>query len=110
MRKVSSKIMSVLGFDIITAKDGEEGLRIFIENQEKIKIIILDLMMPKKSGKEFLSEIKLHNDNISVLLTSGLKMDDKLKKLLKFKNVSFIEKPFSFSQLRDAVTRLLGES
>jgi len=109
MRKVSSKIMSVIGFDVITANDGEEGLNVFFENKEKIKIIILDLMMPKKSGKEVLAEIRKSDSDVRILLTSGLKIDTS-KELLNYNNVNFIEKPFSFKQLADAATKLLKES
>jgi len=110
MRKVASEILSEMGFNILVAKDGDEGIEMFIENQDRIKFVILDLMMPKKSGDKVLDEIKKHNSEVVVLLTSGFKKDERLKKALSYNNVSFIEKPYSFTQLTDAVKNLIKEA
>ncbi len=110
MRKVAAEILSEMGFNILMAKDGDEGVEMFVKNQNNIKFVILDLMMPKKSGDKVLDEIRKHNSEVVVLLTSGFKKDERLKKSLNYNNVSFIEKPYSFTQLTAAVTTLIKEA
>lgn len=109
MRKVASAILSEIGFNVIHAADGEEGIKTYIENKESLKFIILDLMMPKKSGIEVLAEIKKYDNDIIVLIVSGTKKDDRLDDILKYKNVSFIEKPYSFEQLTNVVKTLVNK-
>ncbi len=109
IRKVAAAILSEMGFDVIHAEDGEEGIRVFIENKEELSFIILDLMMPRKSGIEVLTEIKKHNEDIKVLIASGTKKDDSIDEILKYKNVSYIEKPYSFDQLTNVVKALVNK-
>lgn len=73
-----------VGYDIDISNDGEEGLKKIREN--KPDIVLLDIVLPKKSGLEILEEIK--NDStlkhIPVLILSNLGMDqnfDKAKSL-----------------------------
>lgn len=110
MRKVAAAILSEMGFNVVMANDGEEGLRMFIQHKEEIKLVILDLMMPKISGDEVLLEMKKQNKDIKVLIVSGSKKDERLKSILNYKNVNFIEKPYSFKQLTMAVRALTKES
>jgi twitching motility two-component system response regulator PilH len=66
-------ILDEEGYDTITASDGEEGLNKVKENPPHL--ILLDLMMPKKSGVKFLNEIK--NDEqlkeIPIVVVSGVR-------------------------------------
>ncbi len=110
MRKVASAILGEMGFEVIIAEDGEEGFQRFLENKDKLQIVILDLMMPKKSGDDCLIEMKKHNTDIRVLLASGFKKDQRLKKIANYEYVHFIEKPYSFDQLSKAVKKLMDES
>ena len=50
MRKLIRDFLMQKGLGILEAGDGEEALKIFEENQGKIKLILLDVMMPKLDG------------------------------------------------------------
>jgi PAS domain S-box-containing protein len=59
------------GYTVLDARDGEEAIRIFTENMGNISMVILDVIMPKKTGKDAFDAIKLLNPSIKVLFISG---------------------------------------
>ena len=50
MRKLIKDFLAQKGYEILEAEDGEKALEIFEENQNKINLILLDVMMPKLDG------------------------------------------------------------
>jgi DNA-binding response OmpR family regulator len=58
IRKLFEVILKTQGYKVILAQDGEEAIEKFIENKDKIHLVLLDMIMPKKSGKEVYDEIK----------------------------------------------------
>lgn len=92
LRKVYQAELSEQGYEVVLAADGQEGL-------EKAKIsdpdlIILDMIMPKKSGFEVLTE--LQNDanikNVPVIILSNLGQEDDVKKGLDLGAVDYLVK------------------
>jgi PAS domain S-box-containing protein len=64
------------GYTVLDARDGEEALRIFTHNTEKIDLVILDVIMPKKNGKEVFDSIRLVKPTMKVLFISGYTDDN----------------------------------
>ena len=58
MRKLIKDFLVTKGFEILEAEDGERALQVFEENQNKINLIILDVMMPKLDGWSVLRQIR----------------------------------------------------
>lgn len=75
VRKVVEDVLLNSGYEIITAEDGQQAVEIFSENRSRIKLILMDMVMPKKSGLEAYKEIRLLLTNIRVLFTSGYTAD-----------------------------------
>ena len=84
------------GFQVSQAYDGEEALKIF-EN-EKIDFIILDLMMPKKSGIEVCKEIRSKSNVPIIMLTAKGEEIDRILGL-ELGADDYIVKPFSIREL-----------
>lgn len=80
------------GFTVITADDGEQGLKAAIDN--KPDIILLDIMMPKLSGEDVLAELKKRPDtqNIPVIMFSNLSQEDQAQKLLQMGAKEYVVK------------------
>lgn len=92
LRKVYQAELGEQGYEVILAADGEEGL-------EKAKIIdpdliILDMIMPKKSGFEVLTELQndANTKNIPVIILSNLGQEDDVKKGLDLGAVDYLVK------------------
>ncbi len=77
---------------MIEAVDGEDAVSKFKDNQDRIKLLLLDVIMPKKNGKEVYEEIKAINPDIKTIFVSGYAMD-----LMQDKGVhdgsAFLQKP-----------------
>ncbi len=70
------KILVSRGFDIVAVNDGVEAIDAISSLEYIVKLIILDLGLPRMSGKEFLSEIRKRGLKIPVILCSGLPMEE----------------------------------
>ena len=57
MRKLIKDFLVVKNYKILEAGDGEEALEVFEENKDKIKLVLLDVMMPKIDGWTVLRKI-----------------------------------------------------
>ncbi len=108
IRKVSQELLSMCGFNVITAEDGYSGVNIFRERAEEIKLVLLDVIMPGMSGLEVYSELRAIKSDVKVLLTSGFRNEEKIQDGLEQGINGFIQKPFTMTRLSDAVFKIIG--
>jgi len=96
------------GYEVDAAEDGEEGSRKFDENS--YDLIILDVMMPKKTGLEVLSDIRKVNKTVPVMmLTAKAQEMDKVIGL-EMGADDYLAKPFGLSELLARVKALIRRS
>jgi len=107
LRHTARLILEKCGYEVITADNGEEGVRIYKEKQHEIRAVLMDLVMPKKSGEQAYLELKEINKDVKVLLTSGFKQDERVNMALSYGISGFIQKPFSLEALAQAMYDIL---
>ncbi len=96
VRNFCEKVLEKFGYKVITAADGEEAIQKFMENKDGINLLVFDVLMPKKSGKEAYNAIKEIRSDMKVLFMSGYSEDIIHKKGLPLKRgLHFISKPIS---------------
>ena len=78
MRKLIKDFLMQKGYSILEAADGEEALKVFEENQNKINLILLDVMMPKLDGWSVLRQIRQTSKIPIVMLTARGEEQDEL--------------------------------
>src|SRR5690606_29515783 len=71
VRQVSLLTLTNLGYKVMLASSGRDGLEVFRQHGNEISLVILDLTMPGINGETVLSEMNQINAGIPVLLTSG---------------------------------------
>ncbi len=91
-------------FNVIVAKDGQDGLNIF--SNEKIDLIITDINMPNKNGLEMLNDIKLINPSIPCIVTSAYDIDI-INKVNDLGICNYITKPFDIKDLLNDSLKIL---
>ena len=92
-------------YEIHTAADGEEALKILKER--KLDLITLDLNMPKLSGIETLREIRKINSKVPVVIITGYGTEKDQKEALLYGVTDFISKPFTTSQIIKVIDGIL---
>jgi DNA-binding NtrC family response regulator len=98
IRKLAKTILKKAGFEVITAKDGKEGLEVYTEQKDEIDIVVSDIRMPKMTGLEMYKEILKVNDKVRLVLCSGYPEDVPM-----VKDNFFIQKPFSIDTYLNSV-------
>ena len=94
MRKLIKDFLTAKGYSIIEAEDGEKALQIFEENQPKIDLILLDVMMPKLDGWSVLRQIRQISKVPIIMLTARGEEQDELFGF-ELGVDEYISKPFS---------------
>ena len=94
MRKLLKDFLSTKGYHILEAEDGEKALEIFEENRNKIKLILLDVMMPKLDGWSVLRKIRQASKVPVIMLTARGEEQDELFGF-ELGVDEYISKPFS---------------
>ena len=103
IRDGSQRILSRIGFQVLTASRGDEALDIL--EREKPSIVFLDLKMPGMDGMEVLERIREIDETILVIIITGFATVETATKAMKQGAYDFIPKPFEPDQLRIVVNR-----
>ncbi|MGE5300646.1 MAG: ATP-binding protein [Acidobacteriota bacterium] len=74
-RAVTGDILRQAGYEVLDARDGEDAIAIFIENKDRINLVMLDVMMPRKNGREVYDEIRRAAPGSKCLFISGYTAD-----------------------------------
>ena len=93
LREISEIVLTGHGYKVVLARDGEEAIRLFLDNKDRIDLVIIDVIMPKKSGKEVFDEIRRIRSDVKILFSSGYTADRIENIDLHKDNLNFIMKP-----------------
>ncbi|HEX4993830.1 MAG TPA: response regulator [Methylomirabilota bacterium] len=108
VRDLISDALKIEGHDVLTASDGKEGLDLI--SQHRFDLVFCDLRMPEMDGQALYEEIQRNHPQILkriVFVTAQANSAD-YGPFLRTTGIPVIEKPFTLSQLRQAVTRIVG--
>jgi CheY-like chemotaxis protein len=100
-RMLVAQLKSV-GFNVLTAEDGQQALRVLRQQKVKIRLVILDVDLPKKDGLTCLKEIGVEYPNLPAIVISGLSSFDPTQVV-----APFLQKPFERQELLSAINRAL---
>ncbi|TLS78433.1 PAS domain S-box protein [Mariprofundus erugo] len=108
IRDVASIMLQDMGFDTITANNGEEAVEIYRTQQHAIVAVLLDMTMPKMDGKACLAELLCINPDIRVILSSGYTREDTDDQFPSGLLASFIQKPYTPESLQQTMRQSLS--
>lgn len=109
VRNLTLTILKEFGYTVITAVDGEDAVNKYRENKESIQLLLFDLIMPKKSGKEAYEEIRKIRSEIKILFASGYSPDIVRDKASLGNGTAIIFKPASPMELLKQVRMVLDK-
>ncbi len=109
MRKLVKDFLAQKQYKVLEAADGEEALTVFEENQNKINLILLDVMMPKLDGWSVLRQIRQKSKVPIIMLTARGEEQDELFGF-ELGVDEYISKPFSPKILVARVEAILNRT
>ncbi len=107
VRKLVASMLEQFGYTVIQAVNGEDAVNKFMKNRGKVQLLLLDVIMPKKSGKEVLEKIRIFSPDIKALFLSGYTADIVSQKGLLDREWKFILKPVQMNDLLRQVRAVL---
>jgi CheY-like chemotaxis protein len=107
LRKLASLVLGRLGYTVILAQDGAEAIRAIEANKGRIDVVILDLLMPRLSGREVLQRIGRLAPEIPVVISSGYSTMGHASELLAAGARHFLAKPYDIDDLARLIRRVL---
>jgi two-component system NtrC family sensor kinase len=108
IRDLITTILTERGYEVIGVADGVEAVKQFSENREKVSLVMLDGIMPKKNGREAYREIRAMKPDVKVIFMSGY-----LENMLDFdhlmeREIHFLQKPVLPLDILKKIQELLG--
>jgi len=106
MRGIIRSILEGVGLEVC----GEAGNGIeAVDQYAKLSpdLVIMDVIMPEKSGIEALCEIKKYDKNSKIIMCTAMGQEEYVKKAAKNGALDYVVKPFDHSHLRESVLRLI---
>ena len=100
--------LRILGYDTITAHDGDDALRVF--DSEQIDLVIADIVMPRLSGTELLKEIHERNKDIQVIIMTGLPSKESILDTIEHEGFTYLTKPIQVETMKYLIDRALEVS
>jgi PAS domain S-box-containing protein len=93
VRDLTTSLLEAYGYRVIEALDGRDGVEKFALHQDEVKLVIMDVIMPKLNGKEAFAEMRRLRPGVKVLFTSGYTPDIVHKKGILLDGSNFVAKP-----------------
>ncbi len=107
--KLTTTFLRDFGYTIVEAENGEVAVRRYVEHQDAIRLLLFDVIMPKKDGKAAYDAIKRLRPGIKVLFMSGYSINMIGKKGIAEEGLEFILKPVSPEVLLKKVREVLDK-
>jgi len=109
VRTMTRVILEEVGYTVIAAVDGQDAVNTYKEHKDRIKLLLFDIIMPKKTGKEAYDEIRAIQPNIKILFQSGYAPALVRQKLLLEGKIPVVFKPVTPMMLLKRVRSVLDQ-
>ena len=106
VRSVVARALEVSGFTPQLANDGQEAVELFKKQSDKLRLVLLDLTMPRMDGEQAFHEMHRINSSVPVILMSGYSQKLSLDRFAQARPAAFLSKPFDYRVLQTCLRQL----
>ncbi|MEZ4663450.1 MAG: response regulator [Caldilineaceae bacterium] len=110
VREASMDLLGSLGYSTLSASNGQVGLAIFEQHQNRIDMILLDLVMPVMDGIETVQRLRTMNQNVPIILCSGYTNKGIPDNILQHPVTGRLDKPYSREQLVNLMVKMRAQA
>lgn len=108
VRKLASAILGRNGYRTMTAAEGREGIKLFEQHRQNIRLVVSDLMMPHLDGPAMLRGLREINPDLKSIVITGLGEENRIAEARAAGADLILNKPFTADQLLADVKQLIG--
>lgn len=108
VRSIAVNMLSFLGHEVLEAEDGEQALAMILGGEHQIDAVMLDIYMPKLSGRDTFRKLREAGNELPVIVCSGFILDpDEFVVLSQGRTppVDIMTKPYSITNLQNAIAK-----
>jgi CheY-like chemotaxis protein len=106
-RSAISEMLRMTGYTVVEAVDGAEAVKVFNENRDMINLLLLDVRMPRKNGREAYEEVRKIRKDINAIFISGYTADVIDSQGICANGLDFISKAASPDDILDKIREVL---
>jgi CheY-like chemotaxis protein len=110
VRGFTSMALRSSGYTVLTARDGEDALRVVGEHAGTIHLLVTDVVMPRMGGRQLSQRLRLAHPQAKVLFVSGYTDDAVMRHGIQQSESNFLHKPFSAALLTRKVREILDKN
>ena len=108
VRKLASAILSRNGYHTVTAAEGREGIKVYEQYRQQIRLVVSDLMMPTMDGPGMLRGLREITPDLKSIVITGLGEENRIAEARAAGADLILNKPFTADQLLSGVKQLLS--
>ncbi|MGJ5815531.1 PAS domain S-box protein [Paludibaculum fermentans] len=108
VRGFSESVLRGLGYEVLTARDGEEALQVAAAHTGPLHLLLTDVAMPRMNGRELARKLLTKKPDLKVLFISGYTANVIAQQDVAEQGLEFLPKPFTPDQLGEKVRSILG--
>ncbi len=107
VRTLVQRFLEDAGYTVLVAKDGEDAIGLYRQYAQEIDLLLLDVVMPNKGGREVYDMVRKENPSIRVLFASGYSENAVHTNFVLDEGLELIQKPYNRNNLLRTIRRLL---
>jgi PAS domain S-box-containing protein len=108
VRAVGRRMLERIGFEVLTARDGQEAVDLFRRHHRAIRAVLLDLTMPGLDGEAASRELAEIDPSVPVILCSGYTEQAIAERFADNPPAAFVQKPYRLEVLRETLQGILA--
>jgi two-component system, cell cycle sensor histidine kinase and response regulator CckA len=109
VRSFSARALRATGYEVLEADSGEQALEVLDEEDDRIDLMISDVVMPEMDGPALLGKVRERIPGLKVIFVSGYAEENVRQDIADDRSVEFLAKPYSLDQINTKVKEVLGK-
>ncbi len=105
---ITKATLEANGYKVVTARDGTEALAAYASHRKKVKVVLMDMMMPYMDGPLAIRALQKMNPDVRIIATSGLMTAGKAAEAAEIGVTRILPKPYTTEKLLAAIKEELG--
>jgi CheY-like chemotaxis protein len=107
VRRLATRALERLGYRVLLARDGAEGLELYRRNRDAISLILTDVVMPRMGGQELVDAVRKEGGSTRILFTSGYTSRSDRTSSGIDPEAPFLPKPWTIEELAGTIRQVL---